>query len=159
MSTDTWVAVSFLLFVALLLYVRVPGRLTRALDNRASSIANELDEARKLREEAEAVLAEYQRKARMAESEAAAIISQAEREAEAYAKETRVAFDEMLSRRMKIAEEKIARAETKALEDIRVQAADLAVATAEKLIEQKMSGKLADEMVTTSIERVKKRLH
>lgn len=159
MSAETWVAVSFFLFVGLLVYIGVPRRIVRALDNRAAAIAKELDEARKLREEAESVLADYQRRARAAESEAAAIISQAEREAEAYARESRAAFDDMLARRMKMAEEKIARAEAKALEDIRAQATDLAVATAEKLIEQKMSGKLADEMVSTSIDRIKKRLH
>jgi len=158
-NPETWVAVSFLLFVGLLVYFGVPRKLIRALDSRADAIAKELEEARRLRVEAEAVLADYRRKARAAEAEAANIIAQAEREAEAYGRETRAAFEEMLNRRMKSAEEKIARAEAKALEEIRAQAAELAVATAEKLIRRKMSGKLADELVTTGIDRVKKRLH
>lgn len=158
-STDTWVAVSFLLFLAILFYFRVPKVIIRTLDNRAANIARELEEARKLREEAEAVLADYQRRAKSAEAEAAEIIAQAEREAEAYGRETRAAFDEMLTRRMKMAEDKIARAEAKAVEDIRFQAADLAVAAAERLIQKKMTTKAADEMVTASVDRMKKRLH
>lgn len=158
-STDTWVAVSFLLFLAILFYFRVPKVIIRTLDNRAATIAHELEEARKLREEAEAVLADYQRRAKSAEAEAAEIIAQAEREAEAYGRETRAAFDEMLTRRMKMAEDKIARAEAKAVEDIRFQAADLAIAAAERLIQKKMTTKAADEMVTASVDRLKKRLH
>jgi F-type H+-transporting ATPase subunit b len=157
--TELWVAVSFILFIAVLLYFKVPGTVIRALDRRAETIARELEEARRIREEAEAVLADYQRRAKNAEAEAAEIIAQAEREAEAYARETRAAFDEMLARRMKMAEDKIARAESKALDDIRSQATDLAVSTAERLIERKMTGKVADDMIEVSLDRIKKRLH
>jgi F-type H+-transporting ATPase subunit b len=158
-NPETWVAISFLLFVGVLIYMRVPAKLVGALDKRAAAIAFELEEARKLRQEAESLLADYQRRVRSAESEAAAIIAQAEREAEAYARDTRTAFDEMLARRMKIAEEKIVRAETKAIDDIRVEAADLAISAAEQIIESKVTGKLAEDMATLSLDRIKKRLH
>jgi F-type H+-transporting ATPase subunit b len=158
-DAEIWVAVSFFLFLGVLIYMGVPRKLVRTLDSRTEAIARELEEARKLREEAESLLADYQRRVRSAETEAAAIIAQAEREAEAYARDTRTAFDEMLARRMKIAEEKIARAEAKAMDDIRVEAADLAVSAAEQIIEKKVTGKLAEEMASASLERIKKRLH
>lgn len=158
-NPETWVAASFILFVALMVYLKVPGRIANALDSRAAAIARELDEAKKLREEAEAVLAEYRRKAGNAQAEADAIIAQAEREAEAYGREARAAFDEMLNRRINQAELKIKQEEEKARKDIRAQAAELAIAAAEQLLEQKVSGKIAEDMITTSIDRIKKRLH
>jgi F-type H+-transporting ATPase subunit b len=132
---------------------------TKALDKRSSSIARELEEARKLRVEAESILADYKRRAENAESEAAAILAQAEREAAAYAKEARAAFDEMITRRLAVAEQKIKFEEEKARKQIRSQAAELAVAAAEHLIQQKVAGKTAESMVTASLDKIKKRLH
>jgi F-type H+-transporting ATPase subunit b len=156
---ETWVAISFLLFVGLILYFKVPGMIVKALDSRSSSIARELEEARKLRAEAESLLADYKRRAANAESEAAAILDQAEREAAAYAKESRAAFDEMIARRLAVAEQKIKLEEEKARKQIRAQAAELAIAAAEQLIEQKVTGKVAENMITASLDRIKKRLH
>ena len=156
---ETWVAVSFLIFVGLLVYLRVPARVVQALDARSAGIARELEEARRLREEAETVLADYRRRTANAEGEAKAIMAQAEREAAAYIKEARAAFDEMLTRRINLAEQKIRQEEEKARKEIRSQAAELAIAAAEQLIEQKVSGKIAEDMITSSIDRIKKRLH
>ncbi|MBI4724330.1 MAG: ATP F0F1 synthase subunit B [Rhodomicrobium sp.] len=156
---ETWVAISFLLFAALVLYFGVPGKVVKSLDARSSAIARELEEARKLRAEAESVLAEYKRRAGNAEAEAAEILAQAEREAAAYAKESRAAFDEMIARRLSVAEQKIKLEEEKARKQIRAQAAELAVAAAEQLIEQKVTGKAAENMITASLDRIKKRLH
>jgi F-type H+-transporting ATPase subunit b len=156
---ETWVAISFLLFAALLIYFKVPGKLAKSLDTRSSAIARELEEARKLRQEAEAILADYKRRTENAQSEAAAIISQAETDALAYANEARAAFDEMIARRLNIAEQKIKLEEEKARKQIRAQAAELAIAAAEQLIEQKVSGKIAENMITASLDRIKKRLH
>ena len=156
---ETWVAVSFLIFVGLLVYLRVPARVVQALDARSAGIARELEEARRLREEAEAVLADYRRRTANAEGEAKAIMAQAEHEAAAYIKEARAAFDEMLTRRINLAEQKIRQEEEKARKEIRSQAAELAIAAAEQLIEQKVSGKIAEDMITSSIDRIKKRLH
>jgi F-type H+-transporting ATPase subunit b len=156
---ETWVAISFLLFAGLLIYFGVPGMIAKALDARSSAIARELEEARKLRQEAEAILADYKRRTDNAQAEAEAILSQAEREATAYAKEARTAFDEMIARRLNLAEQKIKLEEEKARKEIRAQAAELAVAAAEQLIERKVSGKIAEDMITTSLDRIKKRLH
>jgi F-type H+-transporting ATPase subunit b len=156
---ETWVAISFLLFSGLIVYFRVPGLIVKALDGRASAIARELDEAQKLRAEAEALLADYKQRTANAKAEAAAILAQAEQEAAAYAKEARAAFDEIIARRLNAAEQKIKLEEEKARKQIRAQAAELAIAAAEQLIEQKVTGKAAESMVTASLDRIKKRLH
>lgn len=156
---ETWVAISFILFVALIVYLKVPGKVLGALDARSETIARELEEARKLRAEAEAVLADYKRRAENVEAEAAAILAQAEREASAYAQEARTAFNEMINRRLTIAEQKIKLEEEKARKQIRAQAAELAIAAAEQLIEQKVTGEVAENMIAASLDRIKKRLH
>ena len=105
------------------------------------------------------MLADYKRRAENTEAEAAAILAQAEREAAAYAKEARAAFDETIARRLSMAEQKIKLEEEKARKQIRAQAAELAVAAAEHLIEQKVTGQVAENMITASLDRIKKRLH
>jgi F-type H+-transporting ATPase subunit b len=159
MDPETWVAISFIIFAALVVYLKVPQRVAHMLDARSVAIAKELEEARKLREEAEAVLADYKRRAASAHTEAEDIVAQAEREAAAYAKEARAAFDETIARRLALAEQKIKQEEEKARKEIRAQAAELAISAAEQLIEQKVSGKIAEDMITSSIDRIKKRLH
>jgi F-type H+-transporting ATPase subunit b len=156
---EIWVAIAFIVFAVGMIYLQVPGKIMGLLDQRSDAIARELDEARKLRAEAEAILADYKRRAENTEAEAGAILEQAEREASAYAKEARQAFDETMARRMAIAEQKIKLEEDKARKLIRAQAAELAVAAAEHLIEQKVSGQVAENMISASLERIKKRLH
>ncbi len=116
---ETWVAVAFLLFVALLVYLKVPAKVAALLDERAARIAKELAEAKKLREEAQALLDEYKRKRVQAEKDAEDIVALARREAEAYANETRAKLTETLARRTKQAEQKIAQAEQQAVKDVR----------------------------------------
>ena len=98
-SLDFWVAVSFVGFIALIVYFKVPGKVTGALDARAEGIRKELDEARRLREDAQAILADYQRKQRDAEREAESIIKQAKAEAKMMADETRASLKDQLERR------------------------------------------------------------
>ena len=93
---EFWVGVAFFGFVGLLIYYKVPGLIGKALDDRADRIRQELDEARKLREEAQALLADYQKKRQAAEEEAKAIVDQAKREAESLAAETRKNLAESL---------------------------------------------------------------
>jgi F-type H+-transporting ATPase subunit b len=156
---EIWVAISFLAFAGVVIYLKVPGKVLGLLDARSNAIAQELAEARKLRAEAEAILANYKRRAENTEAEAAAILAQAEREAAAYAQEARAAFDETIARRLAVAEQKIKLEEEKARKQIRAQAAELAVAAAGQLIEQKVTGKVAEDMADASLERIKKRLH
>lgn len=156
MDTTFWVAVSFVLFLALLVYFAVPRKIVGALDKRADSIKAELAEARRLREEAQSILAEYQRKQRDAVAEAKDIVTQAEREAQAYAEETRAQFEEMLDRRMQLADDKIARAEAQAVTEVRNRAVDASVEAAGQIIAQRLDADRANALVDQSVEQLKK---
>jgi F-type H+-transporting ATPase subunit b len=105
------------------------------------------------------LLEDYRKKTAQIETESAAILSQAAREASAYVNETRAAFDEMMTRRMNLAELKIKQEEERARKEIRAEAAALAIAAARELLEQKVSGQLADDMIASSIDKIKKRLN
>jgi F-type H+-transporting ATPase subunit b len=156
---EFWVMISFIGFVALILYYRVPAIIGRALDARAEAIRKELDEARRLREEAQALLADYQRKSREAEDEAKSIIDQAKREAEILADETRKSLQESLERRTKAAEEKIARAEAQAISDVRATAVDTALAASQKILSTKVTGDTGNTLIDESIRNLKSKLN
>ncbi len=154
-----WVLVSFIGFMALLAYYGVPRLIGKALDDRADSIRKELDEARRLREEAQALLTDYQKKAKEAENEAKGIIDQAKREAEALASESKKSLSEMIDRRSKLAEEKIARAEVQAVSEVRASAVDMAIAAAEKLLKSRVLGTTSDGLIDQSIKDLKGKLN
>ena len=156
---DFWVLISFILFLGILVYYGVPGLIGKALDKRAAAIRTELDEARRLRDEAQELLADYQRKAREAEDEAKSIIEQARREAEILAAETRKQLTEQVERRTKAAEEKIARAEAQAVSDVRAAAVDLAVAASERILKTKISGDAAASLTDAAIRDLKAKLN
>jgi F-type H+-transporting ATPase subunit b len=156
---ETWVAVAFLIFVALGFYLKVPAIVAKMLDERAAKIANELAEARKLREEAQALLSEYQKKRVEAEADAVNIVNQAKVEAGAYAVEARQKLTEMLDRRTKQAEQKIAQAEAAAMKDVRNAATDTAIAAAGKLVAQTAKGPKGSKIIDESITAVKTRLN
>src|SRR5262245_30367904 len=154
---EFWVAVAFVAFLLILAYYKVPALIGKALDDRAAGIRKELDEARRLREEAQALLADYQRKHRNAGQEAESIVEQARREAEVFAAETRKSLAETVERRRKHAEEKIARAEAQAVEDVRTAAVDMAIAAAEKILREKAAG--TGGLIDQSIRTLKARLN
>ncbi len=158
-STTFWVLVAFLLFVGLLIWFGVPGIVGKLLDDRAEAIRNELDEARKLREDAQSLLAEYQRKAKEAEAEAKSIIDQARQEAETLATEAKKSLEESLTRRSKLAEEKIARAEAQALSEVRSTAVQTAIAAAEELLKTRVAGSTANALIEKSIGDLKGKLN
>jgi F-type H+-transporting ATPase subunit b len=158
-TPEFWVAVAFVGFVGLLLYYKVPGMIGKALDERAEAIRKELDEARRLREDAQQLLADYQRKARGAEEEAQAIIVQARREAEVLAAETRQSLKETLERRTRLAEEKIARAEAQAVDEVRAKAVDSAVAAAEKVLKERVTPDVGAGLTDQSIHDLKRLLN
>ncbi len=158
-SPDTWVLVSFILFVALLVYYQIPSKIANALDSRADKIKAELDEARRLREEAQEILADYQRKRRDAEKEAEDIIALARSEAQAYAEKSQQNLKETLERRVRLAEEKIARAEEQAVLEIRSRSADVAITAAETIIAKELQGKSAEDLVTNGIRDVSAKLN
>ncbi len=154
-----WVAVAFFLFIGLVVYLKLPGMITKLLDERAAKIGNELEEAQRLREEAQALFAEYQRKTRNADKEAEDIVTFAKKEAARQAEQAKIALEELISRRAAMAEAKIARAEAQAIQDVRNAAVDLAAATAERLLAEEVSGPKADALVQSSIAELKGKLH
>jgi F-type H+-transporting ATPase subunit b len=156
---ETWVAVAFLLFVALGVYLKVPAMLAKMLDERADKISKELAEARKLREEAQALLAEYQKKRAEAEKDAANIVAQAKVEAEAYGVETRKKLAETIERRTKQAAQKIAQAEAAAIKEVRTTATEAAIAAASRLVGEAVQGAKGAKLIDESIAAVKSRLN
>lgn len=156
---EFWVGVSFFGFVGLLIFYKVPAMIGKVLDDRADRIRQELDEARRLREEAQALLADYQKKREAAEEEAKAIVEQARREADALATETRKGLIESMERRSKLAEEKIARAEAQALAEVRSVAVDTAIAAAERVLSARVSAQSGGGLVDQSIRNLKGKLN
>ena len=158
-EAEFWVAVAFVIFVGILIYAGVPKMLINTLDERAKRVQAELDEARRLKEEAQKLLAEYQGKQRQAETEAAEIIEGAKAEAERIATEAHAKMEEFVARRTKVAETKIGQAEAQAVADVRAAAAEAAVAAAEKILAESVKGKVADDLIARGISDVKTKLN
>lgn len=140
LDAEFWVALGFIIFVIGLGYLGVHNKLNVALDSRAKKIADELAEAKRLRDEAEAVLLGYKRKAAQAEAEAASIVAQAKTEAEMMAREAETRLQDFVARRTRQAEAKITMAETQATADVRAAAADAAVAIATRMLKNDPEG-------------------
>jgi F-type H+-transporting ATPase subunit b len=158
-EAEFWVAVGFFVFLGLLAYLGAHRMVAKLLDDRAARIKAELDEARKLKDEAAALLADYERKRHEAENEAQEIIAAAKTEAERLAAEAKAKVEEFVARRTQMAETKIAQAEAQAAAEVRSAAAEAAVAAAEKILAQETKGKLAAELIAKGIEDVRKKLN
>jgi F-type H+-transporting ATPase subunit b len=154
-----WALVGLIMFLGIVLYMGVPRTIATALDNRAETIRSELEQARKLREEAQALLAEYQRKAREAEAEVEEIIDQAKREAEAFGVEAKQRVKDYVASRTRMAEEKIAQAEAQALREVRSLSADVAIAASQRILAAHSRGAAAEALIKTAIDDVKAKLH
>ncbi|MFK7793600.1 MAG: ATP F0F1 synthase subunit B [Devosiaceae bacterium] len=159
MDSSFWALVGLILFLALITYLKVPGMITKGLDARAEKVRNELEEARRLREEAQAVLADFRRKTQNADEEADAILAQAKSEAERMTAETEEALEEMIVRRTAAAESRIAQAEAQALGEVRAKATDIAIAASEALLSEQAKGKTAADLIDSSIVDVKARIN
>ena len=158
-EAEFWVAIGFLVFLGLMGWVGVHRTIGKSLDDRAARIKAELDEARRLRDEAAALLADYQRKRQEAEGEAQEIVAGAKAEAERLAIEAKARIEEFVARRTKMAETKIAQAEAQATADERAAAADAAVAAAATILRQEAKGELAGRLIARGIEDVGKKLN
>ena len=158
-APETWVAIAFLCFLGLLAYLGAHRKIIETLDQRQARIKSELAEASRLRQEAQALLAEFERKGREAENEAEAIIASAKAEAERLAADAKVRMGEFVARRTKMAEAKIAQAEAQALADVRSAAADAAIAAAEKILAAAAKGKVAEDLLAQGIEDVKQKFN
>jgi len=158
-EAENFVALGFVIFLGLLIYLGAHRRVIDGIDRRQVRIKAELDEAVRLRQEAQSVLAEFERKGREAEAEAASIIASAKAEAERLAAEAKARMEDFVVRRTKMAEAKIAQAEAQALADVRAAAADTAVAAAERILSAAAKGKVADDLLARGIEDIKKRFN
>ncbi|MFN3961008.1 MAG: F0F1 ATP synthase subunit B [Parvularculaceae bacterium] len=158
-DTATWVSLGFLVVVSLFGWFGVHNKIAAALDKRAQGIADELDRARALRDEAQELLAKYQRRQREAEEEAEAIIEQAKRDAARIAAEAREKIEEQLERRAKAAEDKIARAEAQAIAEVRGQTADLAIEAARDIIRNRMDQGAQSALAERAIDEIRSKLH
>jgi len=159
MDASFWALVSLIIFLGIVAYFKVPGMMAKSLDERADRIRNELDEARRLREEAQQLLAEYQRKRKDAEKEAGELIAAAEHEAEGLVADARQKTEEYVERRTAMAEQKIALAEAEAINEVRQSAVDIAVAAAQSLIAEKADEKAVGAMFKDSVKELKEKLN
>ncbi len=158
-GAEFWVAVAFVIFVGVLGYFGTHKKLVKGIDDRRDRIKAELDEARRLKEEAQALLAGYERKQQEVEREAGAIIASAKAEAERLSTEAAVKLEEFVARRSKMAEEKIAQAEAQALADVRSAAADAAIAAAEAILARTVKDKVADSLLAEGIADLEAKLN
>lgn len=158
-SDNLWVAVSFVIFMLILVKYGAFSGMASKLDARGARIRHELEEARRLREEAQKLVAEYKRRQHEAEAEAEAIVTTARAEAERLAAETKVKLEEMVARRTRMAEQKIAQAEAQALADVKSAAADAAVKAAEALLAANVVGDMADRVLGEAVSEVKSKLN
>jgi F-type H+-transporting ATPase subunit b len=154
-EAEFWVAVSFFIFIGVLVYLGIHKKVASALDARALLISKDLEEARRLREEAETLFADYRRKLGDVVTEVDNIIALAAKQAEILAAEARQSLKEHVDRRIKLAEEKIARAEREAVRELRNDAVDLAIAAAQNLIAAKLTPDRAQKLVAESTKAIK----
>ncbi|HSF91511.1 MAG TPA: ATP F0F1 synthase subunit B [Paracoccaceae bacterium] len=158
-NTNVVVSISFLLFIGVLLYFGVPKLLAGMLDKRAAEIKAELDEARSLREEAQTILATYERKQAEVKEQSEGIIAHAKKEAELASQAAQEELKLSIARRLKAADEQIASAEASAIREVRDRAVSIAIAAAAEVISGKMSADQAASLVEKSIDEVAKKLH
>ena len=159
MDATFWATVGLFIFLAIVAYLGVPGMVGKSLDSRAEKIRNEFEEARRLREEAQQLLAEYQRKRKEAEQEAGEIVAAAKREADMLVNEAKARTEEYVTRRTAMTEQKIAQAERDAVNEVRSNAVDIAVAAASKLLADRVDAKADAALFKSSLEDVKSRLN
>jgi F-type H+-transporting ATPase subunit b len=158
-EAEFWVAVAFVILMAIFAYVGVHRTVLKALDHRRDRIKAELDDARRLKDEAAKLLAEYRARHASAEREAQDIITNARAEAERIAAEAKTKMEDFVARRTKTAEGKIALAEAQALADVRAAAADAAITAASIILTQSVKGPVADDLLAKGIAEVRQKLN
>lgn len=158
-NTNFVVLISFLLFVGLLIYMKVPGKLTGLLDARAVQIKADLDEARALREEAKTILASYERKQKEVQEQSDRIVASAREEAMAAAAQAKADLKVSIARRVAAAEDRISSAEAGAVRAVREQAVAVAVAAASDLLAKQMTAEGAAASIDEAIAQVEAKLH
>ncbi len=158
-NTDFVVFVSFVLFVGVLVYFKVPGMLGGLLDKRAATIRADLEEARKLREEAQELRASFERRKGEVKEQAERIVAKAKADAELAAKQARADLEASIARRLRGAEDQIAAAEAAAIRAVRDQAVAVAISASGELIAKNLAAEDAAKLIEQSIATVEQRLH
>lgn len=158
-NTDLIVLAAFIIFVGVLIYYKVPGKVTDFLDSRAVTIKAELDEARRLREEALELHASFERKQSEVKEQAARMVEKAKADAQIVAEETKAEIEASIVRRLKAAEDQIASAEAAALRQVRDKAASVAISAAASVIAKNMDNARNDQLVADAIKAASDRLH
>ena len=158
-NTDLIVLIAFILFIGVLFYFKVPGMVSKMLDDRASGIQSEINEARALREEAQTLLASYERKQQEVQVQADKIVEQAKKDAEAAAEQARADLKVSIERRLAAANDQIASAEASAVKEVRDTAAVVAVQAARDVIAKQMTADDGNKLIDDAISEVDARLH
>ena len=153
----TWVAIGFVMFLLLLVYFKVPGQITKILDSRAQKINDELEEAKKIRKEAQTVLAEFQKKNKEAEKTAKTIIEDAKKIAKNYEKEAKIKLEESLERKKKLLDEKLKRAESEAVSAIKEEVSEVVFeAVSKSITSDNIKSSSYDQMLEDGIKQIRK---
>ncbi len=154
-----WAFVALLIFLAVAIYFKVPAMLARQLDERANRVRADLEEARRLREEAQGLLAEYQRRKAEAERDAQELLASAQREAERLMAEAREKSQDYVARRTALAEQKIGQAERDAVNEVRASAVDIAVEAARKILAARGDEGLNSSLFENSLNEIRTKLN
>lgn len=155
---ETWVGVGLLAFFALLFFLKVPQKLLGALDSKTAAVQAELDEAVRIRQEAQELLTSLKAQRVEAEAQAKAMLAEAEAEAKRLEADAKAKLDEQLARRSEMAERRIALAEQQAAADVKAAAADLAADAAAALLSKRLKGKRSDPLVDRAVEQLASKL-
>jgi len=157
MDMTLWTLLALVLFLALMVILKVPQWIALKLDGRARAIADELSEAKRLREEAQSILEECKRKTAEAGQQAHEMVESAHNEAQALVEQARQKMQEYVARRQQLAEEKIARAEMEAIEQVKTRVIDVAANAAANILRDGADEKARDEQFESSLKEVRAR--
>lgn len=158
-NTNFIVLLGFLVFIGVLFYFKVPGLLGQKLDERAEGIKSELDEARAVREEAQTLLASYERKQKEVQAQADRIVAHAKAEAAEASEQAKEDLKKSIARRIQAAEDQIASAEARAVKDVRDKAIAIAVAAAKDVVAKQMTATDGNKLIDDAISQVDAKLH
>jgi F-type H+-transporting ATPase subunit b len=158
-TAEFWVLVAFVLFLAIVWYVGGFKQIMDAIDGRGRLVQAELDEARRLREEAAAVLADYTRRRQEAERDADQMIAAARDEAERVAREAHDRMTDFVARRTAAAEATIAQADVQATQQVRAAAAEAAIKVSETVLREQVRGQSGEDLLVRSLAEIRGKLH
>ncbi len=158
-DTNLLAAIALLLFFGILFYFGVHKLIFKLLDDRADKIRHEIAEAKQLREEAQTIFAEFERKQKSVAGQAEEIVAHAKAEAEAAAERAKADLAQSVERRLKAADEQIAQAEANAVREVRERAISVAVAAAAEVLQQKLTQEQAQQLADDAIGQVSGKLH